>query len=57
MICVNSRLIYGFLYADDVLLYIPGTHLAVAGAMEVIMWRFLVYGRFPGLWVNVSKTK
>ena len=25
--------------------------------MEGLMWRFLVYGTFSGLWVNVSKTK
>ena len=29
----------------------------MAGAMEVVMWRFLVYGAFSGLRVNVSKTK
>ena len=46
-----------FSYADDFLLYIPGTRSEVAGAMEVIMWRFLVYGNFSGLGVNVSKTK
>ena len=51
---INLRVL---LYADDVLLHIPGTRSAVAGAMEVIMWRFLVYGRFSGVRVNVSKTK
>ena len=45
------------LYADDVLLHVPGTQSTVAGTMEVIMWRFLVCGRFSGLRVNVSKTK
>ena len=46
-----------FFYADDVLLYIPGTRSEVAGTMEVIVWRFLVYGNFFGLRVNVSETK
>ena len=37
-----------FFYADEMLLYIPGTRAEVVGAMEVIMWRFLVYGRKCG---------
>ena len=36
-------ILYCIVYADDVLLYIPGTREQVKGAMQVLMYRFAMY--------------
>ena len=45
------------MYADDVLLFIPGTLREATERLEVVIWHIRVFGQFCGLQLNMAKSK
>ena len=44
------------LYADDILLMVPGSNRRLKGDIQAVMYVLAVFGRFSGLRVNAAKT-